>query len=186
MAGKWNVPAGTKSNLNLKRKDWKSTGGAIEHKNRPESIYVTFSSWVSPKLKLTKAKANSTSDPSELVVITALDFDKEINRAGRSFRSCFDSEFFDQNSVIWTYDYSPRSAKVGKPQFIEVEINIDTVNTIDNNDMPSPNPNNGKVEMLTFKAIEPHIAKAIDKILDLDAFSEHKSLVSFSISKKGK
>jgi hypothetical protein len=184
MAGAWNVPAGTKSNLKIKRKGFKVVGGAIEHKNRPEAVYTTISSWVKPKLSLTRAKASSMSDPNDLAKLTAKDFEQEVKRMSRKLASCFDSEYFDPNSIIWTLDYAAGSGEVGKRQFLEIEINIDTVNTIGNDDQPSPNPSNGKVEMYTYKDLESHLAKGVDKVLALEPFDEGKSLVDFA-DKKG-
>lgn len=182
--GAWNVPAGTKSNLRIRRKDWKAAGGAIEHKNRPEAVYIVLSSWVAPKLSVTKAKSSSTQDPEELAIRTAHDFSEEVKRAMKKVGSCFESKYFDQNSIIWTVDYAWSASLVGKRQFFELEINIDTVNTIDRNDQPSPNPANGKVEMYSYKDLEPHIANAVDKILSLECFNPGKALVSFA-DKKG-
>ena len=184
--GAWDVPAGTNSKLKIKHKGFKANGGAIEHKNRPEAVYMTFSSWVKPKLKITKAKASSTQDPEELAVQTALDFEQEVKRAFRKVGSCFDTKYFDPNSIIWTMDYAPRLASVGKRQFIEIEINIDTVNTIGMDDQPSPNPATGKVEMYSYKDLEPQIAKAVDKILGMEAFDEKKAVVSFGLTKGAK
>jgi len=186
--GKWNVPAGTKKKLKIARKDWKVEGGAIEHKNRPEAVYILISSWVKPKLQLTKAKANSTSDPSELATIVALDWGKEVERVKqRTFKSCFDSTYFDPNSIISIIDYSPGQAQVGKRQFVEIEINIDTVNFV-NYDVnePGPNPANGKVEMYSFKDFEKPLADAVNKILSLEPFDERKALVTFSVAKGAK
>ena len=184
--GAWDVPAGTNSKLKIKSKGWKAVGGAIEHKNRPEAIYVTVSSWVKPKLSVQKAQATSTQNPEVLAVTTAVDFEAEVNRAFRHLSSNFDTKYFDQNSIIWTMDYSPKLAAVGKRQFIEFEINIDTVNTIDRFDQPAPNPNNGKVEMYSYKELEAQITKAVDKILGMEAFDERKAIVSFAIAKGAK
>ncbi len=180
--GAWNVPAGTQVNLSVS-KDFKVIAGAIEHKNRPEAIYITISSWVKPKLSIVKAKATSTTDPNSLIVKSARDFNNEITRFERKFGSCFDPKFFDIHSVISVVEYSPGQAVVGKRQFLEIEINIDTVNTIDNKDQPCPNRATGKVEMYSFKDLEPHIIQAVKKVLSLEVFDSKKSQVSFASSK---
>lgn len=186
MAGDWDVPSGTKSKLKIKNKDWAVNGGAIEHKNRPEALYATFTSWVKPKLTLIKAKANSTPDPQELVVKIAIDFNQEVLRAGKKASSCFDSKYFDLSSLIWIVDYSPETAVVGQRQRMDIEINIDTVNTIDNNNQPSPNPATGKVEMYSYKDLEKYLAAGIDKCLGLETFNQNKALATFSTSKGAK
>lgn len=183
--GAWDVPAGTNSKLKIKHKGFKANGGAIEHKNRPEAVYMTFSSWVKPKMSVQKAQQSGTHDPEELATKTALEFEQEIKRAFRKVGSCFDSKYFDPNSIIWTMDYAPRLASVGKRQFIEIEINIDTVNEV-GRDGPIPNPSSGKVEMYSYKDLEAQIAKAVDKILGMEAFDERKALVSFAIGKGAK
>lgn len=184
--GAWNVPAGTASKLKVRRKDWKVTGGAVEHKNRPEALYATIASWVKPKLSMVTARATSTSDPEDLARQTSIDFGKEIERAAKRFSSFFDPKFFDPNSIIWTIDYAAGGGKVGLRQFLEIEINIDTVNTIGRDDQPSPNPSSGKVEMYSYKDLESHLTKAIDKILSMEAFDDGKSLVSFGADKGAK
>lgn len=181
--GAWDVPAGSQSKLKVKNKDWKADGGAIEHKNRPEAVYMVLSSWVKPKLTITKAKASSTPEPQALAIQTAIDFDREVERALRRLSSCFDSKYFDPNSIITTVDYAPGSANVAKRQFMEIEINIDTVNTIDMKDQPAPNPANGKVEMYSYKELEPHMTKAVNKILGLEVFDPRKAFVTFSLKK---
>ena len=189
MAGAWNVPAGTQSKLKVKSKDWNVVGGAIEHKNRPEAVYVTISSWVTPKLSVAKAKATSTPDPQELIEKTAVDFKKEVERAGKKFASCFDSKYFDTSSIMWFIEYAAVSAKPGKRQFFEIEINIDTVNAVDyvsEPPAPAPNPGTGKIEMYSYKDLESKIAKAIDKILSLEVFDSKKSLVTFTTKKGAK
>jgi len=184
--GAWNVAAGSKSNLSITRKDCKAVGGAIEHKNRPEAVYVVISSWVKPKLMIAKAKASMVTEPQSLAIATALDFEKEIDRVLRKVGSFFDSKYFDPNSIITTVDYSPRLADVAKRQFFELEINIDTVNTIDRFDQPAPNPNNGKVEMISYKNLEKPMTDAVNKILGMDVFSQSKGLVTFSLKKTDK
>ena len=186
MAGEWNVPAGTKTKLKV-HNNWNVVAGAIEHKNRPEAIYITMSSWVKPKLHVSKSQANSIQDPVELNTKLALDFDAEVKKSARYFASYFDSKYFDPNSIIWTFDYAPRSAKVGQRQFIEIEINIDTVNTIDMEDQPSPNPGTGKIEMYSFKDLERPIIEATKAILTrLEVFDAYKGIVTFATSKGAK
>ena len=186
MAGEWNVPAGTEKALKVRRKDVKVVAGAVEHKNRPEAVYITITAWVKPKLALTKARALGTSSPEELAVQVSMDFEKEVRRFGKKFGHCFDPKYFDPASIIFDLDYAPAQSSVGKRQFMELEINIDTANTIGMDDMPAPNPQTGKIEMYSFKDLEMHISKAIDKLLSLDPFEEKKAFVSFSTKKGAK
>lgn len=181
--GAWNVPAGTEKEIKVHRRDVKVMAGAVEHKNRPESIFITISSWVKPKLAITKARASSTSEPEELVIKTALDFEQEVRRAAKRFGHCFDSKYFDPQSIIFTMDYAPNQATVAKRQYMEIEINIDTANTIGHDDQPAPNPLTGRVEMYSFSDLEHHIAQAVDKILNIDAFESNRSVVSFDVKK---
>jgi len=184
MASGFNFGPGTSKSLNVKRKEWKVTAGAIEHKNRPEAVYMTFSSWVTPKLSIVKAKASSTSDPQELSLKTAKDFDAEVQRAGRKFSSSFDTTYFDPNSIIWMVEYVPMQSKSGMRQFFEVEINIDTVNETGWDERGNPTIPDG-AKTYSFKDLEPHIAKAIDKILSMEVFDINKSMVTFSNKKAG-
>lgn len=179
----WNVPAGTQGPLKIHRHDFKAIGGAIEHKNRPEAVYITLSSWVKPKLLVVKAKNTSTDDPSKLAAIVAREFEDTVNRFSRKIGSCFDPKFFDVHSVISTIDYSPHHADPMKRQFFELEINIDTVNVIDHKGQPAQNHATGKIEMYTYKMLEPHIAQAIDKVLSMEIFDPNKASVSFAVSK---
>jgi len=184
--GAWDVPAGTSVKLNLKRKDWKATGAAIEHKNRPESVFITLSSWVKPKLSIVKARSSSTDDPDKLVVEVSKQFESSILSMKRNLGKYFDPKYFDTSSIIFTYDYASSLATIGKRQFIEIEINIDTVNDIDINGKPSPNQGTGKVNMFPFKDFIAPLESAVNKILMDDAFNPAKSGVDFSVSKGAK
>jgi hypothetical protein len=123
-----------------------------------------------------------TEDPEELMEETANDFYNEVDRAQKKFASCFDSAFFDQGSIICSSD-DEAGVSVDKRSYFEIEINIDTLNTIDRHNQPCQNPNTGKVEMYTFKDLEPHIVTAVNKILSLEVFDARKALVSFATSK---
>lgn len=184
--GAWNVPAGTQKKLSIKRQDWRAEAGAIEHKNRPEAVYIILTTWAKPKLALTKAQASSTTNPENLAMAAAVQFVHEMKANIRKFGHCFDTKYFDPHSIIVTWDYSPSQATVGKRQFVEIEINIDTVNTIGMDNKPSPNPMNGKVEMLSFRELEPHITSAANKILMLDFFDIKKSNMNFASAKGAK
>lgn len=179
----WNVPAGTQVNLKVNNKDFKVIAGAVEHKNRPESVYITISSWVKPKLSMVKVKNTSTDDPDMLAPIIAKEFSDNVKRFSRKFGSCFDPKYFDVHSIIWTMDYAISQADMGKRQYFEFEINIDTVNDIDRNDKPAPNHSTGKIEMYSFKMLEPHIAIAVNKVLSMEVFDKGKSVVTFATSK---
>ncbi len=184
--GAWDVPAGTEKSLKIRRKDISVKAGAVEHKNRPEAVYIVISAWVKPKLALTKARALGTSHPEELAIQVSMDFEKEVNRFGKKIGSCFDSNVFDQSSIIWDLDYAPQQSTITKRQYMELELNIDTSNTIGMDNLPSPNPQTGKIEMYSFKDIEKHIIRAVDKVLSLDPFEESKSFVSFATKKGAK
>ena len=171
---------GTKTSLKIKNKDWKADAGAIENKNRPEAVYVTFSSWVKPKLSVVKAQASSTSDPSQLAISVMKDFEKEVGRISKKISSVFDSELFDTSSIIFDYDFPAEQAKPGKRQYLEIEINIDTVNDIDFNDEPAPHAGTGRVNHIPFKDFVPALTKAIDKIIEFEVFHPKKSLVDYS------
>lgn len=178
---------GTTKPLKIKRsKEFKATGNAIENKNRPESLYIIISTWVKPKLSLLKAKNNLSADPEELAVDIARDFDKEMSRIKKKLSYFFDSSLFDTSSIIFTYDFSPSFAKPGKRQFIEMEINIDTINDIDSNEQPIPNPGTGKVNNIPFKNFIGSMEKAVNGILSLDPFDNKKSGMDFSTSKGDK
>ena len=177
---------GTTKNLNIKRKDWKAIAGAIENKNRPEAVYITFSTWFQPKLSIVKAQSTSTAEPENLVKKVARDFEKEVERASKKFRSFFDPKYFDSESIIFYFDFAYEQAKVGKRQFLELEINIDTINDIDFDDNPTPNSASGKINHIPFKDFLGPLTTSINKILELDAFSERKAIVSFAKVKGAK
>jgi len=177
---------GTKVNAKVKDKNWKADIGAIENKKRPEAVYVTLSSWAKPKLSVTRAQANADANPDELAVVTMRDFMKQLELVKRKIYSCFDSEYFDTSSIIFTYDFAPEQAKVGKRQFIEFEINIDTVNDIDYDGNPVPNKGTGKLNEIPFRDFVKPIEKSIDKILALDVFNPRKSSVDFAKVKGAK
>lgn len=50
---------GTNVAAHTSNKNWKGSIGAIENKNRPESIYITMSSWVKPKLSVISAQQHA-------------------------------------------------------------------------------------------------------------------------------
>ena len=177
---------GTKVNAKLKTKEWKAEIGAIENKKRPEALYITMSTWVKPKLSVLKAKANLTDDPEALAISTIMDFKKDIDMIKRKIGSMFDDKLFDTSSVIFTYDIAAGQAKVGKRQFIELEINIDTVNDIDYDGNAAPNKENGAINSIPFKDFVKPCEMAIEKILKLDALNPKKSSVDFAKVKGAK
>lgn len=174
----------TSTNLKVSANGWKVTGNAVDNKNRPEALFITLSSWVKPKLSLVKAKALATSNPDEVAVEIAKDFESMVNRTKRNLAQYFDPDYFDTASIIFTYDFAASLAKVGKRQFVEIEINIDTVNDIDINDEPAPNVGSGKVNHIPFKDFVKPMEKAVNKILMGDAFNPAKTNMDFS-TKKG-
>ncbi len=101
-----------------------------------------------------------------------------------SLSTFFDTLYFDPDSIIFTYDFAASRAAVGKAQFLEIEINIDTVNDIDHNDEPVQNRKTGKIEMLHFDAFKNPVKKTVEKILGHKAFSNSAN-VSFQKTKRG-
>jgi hypothetical protein len=96
---------------------------------------------------------------------------------------CFDSKLFYADTIIVDFDFASESAKAGKRQFIEIEINMDTVNDIaGSNDIPAPD-RNGKMQNIHFKDFKQPIINAINKILDMHVFKSNE--VSFAITKGG-
>ena len=176
---------GTKTNLKLKRKDWKAIGGAIENKNRPESLYIVFSSWVKPKMNVVKAKAHSTDDIDSLAIEIIKQFDKELGTLKRKVVGFFDPKFFDTSSIIFTYDIAVSQASFAKSQFLELEINIDTVNTIDMQGNPIAHRGTGKVNHLKFSDFVKPMENALNKILEMDSFNPVKSGINYSLTKGG-
>jgi len=177
---------GTTKNLTLKSKAWKASVGAIENKKRPESLYITFSTWVKPKMSVMKAKASATSDPEILAVKTMAEFKSSLNRINRQLSSMFDDSMFDASSIIFTYDFAEGQAKPGKRQFVEFEINIDTVNEIDYDGNAVPNKKTGKYEEIPFTDFVKPVEATLNKILKLEVFSEKKNIVDFAKVKGAK
>lgn len=174
---------GTTTNLKIKRSDWKATAGAIENKNRPESVYINIQTWIKPRLSVVKAQTSSTYDPASLAVKIMGDFDKQMNALSKIVSSCFDPAFFDTSSIIFTSEFAIGQASAGKRQFLDIEINIDTVNDIDIHDNPSPHKGTGKVNHIPFNSFVGPLSVAVNKILDLDVFNARKSIVDFAKTK---
>lgn len=175
---------GTKAAVKLSDPNWKAEVGAIENKNRPEALYITFSTWFKPRMSVLKAKQIATDDPEELAVEIAKSFKKDIDRASKRIASFFDSRYFNTSSIIFTYDFAEQQAKPNKSQFLELEINIDTVNDIDSNGEPVPSRETGKIEHIPFKDFEKSVQKALNQLLAMDLFSRN-STVEFSKKKGG-
>jgi len=175
---------GTKSDIHVKSNNWKVAVGAIENKNRPEGLYIVMSSWITPKMTIMKAQSTATSEPEALAVEIIKNFGKEVERAKRGFGGYFDSTYFDTASLIVTYEIAASQAKPGKPQFFELEINLDTVNDIDFNGNPAPG-SSGKINTIPFKDFIATVTKSINKILDSDIFNDTKASVTFAKVKKG-
>ena len=176
---------GTKVNAKIADKNWKAEIGAIENKKRPEALYIIMSTWAKPKLSVTKAKVNATSNPEDLAISIMKDWEKEIDRMKRSISASFDEAYFDTSSIIFTHDFAVGQAKPGKRQFIEFEINIDTVNEIDF-DGNATNDRNGKMNEIPFKDFVKPTTDAINKILKLDALNIKRNSVDFAKTKGGK
>lgn len=176
---------GTKTKLNLSRKDWKGMAGAVENKDRPEAVFMTFSTWISPRLSVVKAKNNATDNPEDLATKIMSDFEKDFKSRGRSFKNYFNTRYFDPSSLIFDYTMDSKSAGIGKRTFLEIEINIDTVNDIDYNGKAVPNKNTGRLHNIPFKWFIKHIEESINKILETDIFNTDKSSVEFARSKQG-
>jgi len=177
---------GTSQPLSLKRKDWKATGNAIENKNRPEAVYLVLSSWVKPKLSVNSARKSATQDVDSVAKQSAKEFVSGIEALKKKAYKYFNSEYFDTSSVIFTYDFALQGVAPGKRQFIEIEINIDTLNTIDMNDEPAPTPSSGKINNIPFRDFVKHLESAANKMLMEDVFSTAKSTMDFSLKKGGK
>lgn len=176
---------GTSKPLSLKRKDWKATGNAIENKNRPEAVYVVLSSWVKPKLSVGLARRSATQEVDTVAKQSAKEFVDGIEALKKKAYKYFNSEYFDTSSVIFTYDFALQGVSPGKRQFVEIEINIDTVNTINMNDEPAPTPSSGKINQIPFKDFVKPMEEAINKMLMEDVFSTAKSTMEFSPKKGG-
>ena len=175
---------GTKKDLKLKDKNWKGFVGAIENKNRPEAVYIVINTWVKPKLSVLKAKNIGSSEPEELAVEISKEFDRTVDTLRKKVTGLFDSDYFDTSSIIFTYEFAASRASVGKTQFLEIEINIDTVNEIDDDGNPIPGKT-GKTDSLNFKQFEKPVTDAMNKLLKMDVFARSQ-LMTFHKTKGGK
>lgn len=175
---------GSDKSINMPSSNWKGTMGTVENKRRPESLFITISTWVKPKLSVVKAAALSSADPNDLARQAAAELVVELKRMTPKLRGFFDSLYFDVDSIIFTYDFAAANAVVGKAQFLEIEINVDTVNTIDDADAPAPNPKTGKIEHLHFDQFKKPVEDAVKKLLAQPAFSRSQS-VDFQRTKRG-
>lgn len=162
---------------------WKGKMGTVENKRRPESIYIIISTWVTPKLSLVKASELAAADKTELAVNAAQDFEVNLKRFSPKIKGFFDSLYFDLSTIIFTYDFAGARAQVGKSQFLEIEINIDTVNAINSAGQPAANPKTGKVEHIHFDAFKKPVETAVSKILS-DPMFARSAVVDFQKTKK--
>lgn len=167
-------PGSPNNPIRLKAKGWKGNLGAIENKRRPESLFIVLSTWAKPNLTLTKALSAGSATPEDVVEDAAKSMEVEIRRMQPQIRSFFNSLYFQPDSVIFTYEFKAGSAKPGKPLYLELEINIDTVNHIDDNEDPAPNPKTGQVENLHLDSFKKPVEDACNKILNLPVFSRSK------------
>lgn len=167
---------GSSKTLAIKDKAWKGVVGTTENKRRPEAIYIVFSTWVKPKLSVVKAAALTSDDPNDVARQAAMELESDLKRMAPKLRGFFDSLYFDVDSIIFTYDFAANAAAVGKAQFLEIEINIDTVNTIDSRDEPAPNPKTGAVEHLHFEQFRKPAEDAIKKLLSQPIFARSSSV----------
>ncbi|MFW9875336.1 MAG: hypothetical protein ACFFG0_19695 [Candidatus Thorarchaeota archaeon] len=175
---------GTKKIVSLDNKNWKAIVGAIENKRRPEAMYALVSTWIKPQLSILKAMGDEGLTPEALVDEVAEYFVKELKQASRKFSTFFDPTFFDIKSLIFKYDYAHTRAQVGKPQFLELDLNIWTVNDIDDNGNPIPYKGTGKLEQLHFDQFVAPMRKAVNKLLMMDVFS-NSTLMTFHKTKSG-
>lgn len=174
---------GTSEKVTIKRKEFKAEIGAIEHKHRPECVYVKFSTWAKPNLSLKTAQQSDVVHPDELSKKIMDRFKSGILKSQREIAGCFDSRLFYADSIIIDFDFASEGAKAGKRQFVEIEINIDTVNDICGpNDTPCPD-RTGKMQNIHFKDFKQPLIDAINKILSMQVFKT--SEVSFAVTKGG-
>jgi len=164
-------------------KPWTVMMNAIENKRRPEALFITMSVWVKPELSI--SVAGSGQDAQTAAKKAMIEFNNELKRFSPKIKNFFDDLYFDTESVIFIYDFAPMGAIPGKAQFIELEINIDTVNEIDDDDEnPAPNPKTGKIENLHFDQFKKPVTDAVNKILSQPIF-KNSNLVTFHATRRG-
>lgn len=174
---------GSKVPIKAKNKVWNISLGAIENKRRPEAVYIIMSVWVKPKLSISKATALSNVDQNSVALDAAKELESNLKRLQPQLKGFFDTLYFDPDSIIFTYDFAASRAVVGKPQFLEIEINIDTVNDIDFNEEPAPNRKTGKVEYLHFDQFKKPVIDAVNRILTMPVF-DRSATVEFQKTKR--
>ena len=174
---------GSQAPVKLRNKSWKAQVGTVDNKRRPEAIYLIMSTWVKPKLSIIQANALGNMDPNDVVLDIAKGLDVDLKRMHSQLRAFFDTLYFVPDSIIFTYDFAATRAAPGKAQFLEIEINIDTVNDIDYDDKPAPNKLTGKIEHLHFDQFKGPTKKAAEKILQLPFFSR-SAQVEFQKTKR--
>ena len=174
---------GTRKPLNIRHKEWKAMLNAIDNKKRPEAVFITLSTWVKPNLSISKAIGDL--DANSVAIQMATEFENNVKQLGKKVKNFFDSKYFDTSSIIFIYDFAAIRAQPGKSQFIEIEINIDTVNFIDDNDDPAPNPATGKIENLSFDAFIRPALNAVNDILASPELSRQKA-VTYHKTKGGR
>lgn len=171
---------GTIVELKLQNKNFKAQLGAIENKHRPEAVYITISSWFIPKISAKASLTNGEVDAHALGRKLVREFEVELRRAATKFAGVFDSSIFDQSGFIFSCDV-PDDVKPGKKMFFEMEINIDTMNNIDNNGRPTPS-SDGKTYKIPFGQIVQPATKAINRIL-MNSIFQDSEIIEFSLRK---
>ena len=171
---------GTNQKIAIKRKEFKAEIGAIENKHRPESVYVKFSTWVKPNISASSAARAEQDDLISLSYDVMDRFKKTIVRSSREIAGCFDSNFFYADTIIIDFGLAEGTPKLGKRSFLEIEINIDTVNDIDAAGNPIAD-RSGKMRKLHFREFVGPLTDAVNKILNMQAFKSGE--VSFALTK---
>lgn len=175
---------GAKKKIELSNPAWKSLAGVVENRQRPESIYITMSTWIAPKMSVVSAKKHSTDDPETLAKKIMQEFEKELKYESKKFGTYFDVKYFDTDSLIFIYDFSTAQKRLGSSQFLEIEINIDTVNNIDQYGEPAPSFGSGEMANIKFKEFEKPIQIALNKILASRIFTGNSSVDFYKTKKK--
>jgi len=173
---------GTLQDISLNNSNWKAKGGAIDNKKRPEAVYILLSTWVSPILSVVNARTFDETEADQVAIEVVKEFKDEIRRNYRLFKGFFNSNFFIQNSLIFNMDLAVDRAEIGKSQFLELDLHIETVNEIDDNGNPIATKGTGKIQQLHFDQFVSELSKAANNILQLDTFN-NSNLVTFRKTK---
>jgi hypothetical protein len=162
-------------------KRWKAKAGAIINKRRPEAVYVTMSSWVTPSDEFINARMFDEAEYNQVAQEALKEFKRDICRSTQHFKKLFSSSHFKPETLILNVDLAVDRAAKGKAQFLELDLHVETRNEIDDDGNPISD-GSGKIEFIPFSDMLAQLVAVADGVTGSNVFSTDK--VQFTKTKK--